>query len=283
MEIALYLGADPIVFVGQDFSFGPEELTHSKESVYSEEKAKEALDIIKRRPTVYLEGNDSLPVRSNKLWSEFKEGMEVKISKHVERTFINATEGGARIKGAKCEKLKDAITHYCRQKIPFRVDERILECKKKISFEGRKKGLEKLIEDIEHHIRVFRNAARELAERKLECKRMIRLQEKNDDGQFNQILDEGYKSNIACIDRLIQEEMLRCFLQQIIVVNYYQLNCLKKIDAEEKIAALFEIHYSFFYQMGAVCQSVPIHLENALLPLRAELERINGLEGCDTQ
>lgn len=52
-EIAVYIGANPIIFVGQDFAFDDELNTHSKNSIYSTELAKRMMKNLKKTYCLY--------------------------------------------------------------------------------------------------------------------------------------------------------------------------------------------------------------------------------------
>ena len=54
LSTAIYLGADPIIFVGQDLSYGQDRATHSKDAVLMQEEGKKARDIIRSLPRFML-------------------------------------------------------------------------------------------------------------------------------------------------------------------------------------------------------------------------------------
>jgi hypothetical protein len=282
-EIALYLGADPIIFAGQDFAYGEDDATHSKSSIYSEERGRKSMEFIRSIPSVYLEGNDGAPVRSNEMWAQLKEGLELKISAHTDRHFINATEGGAKIKGTLCERLENAVIKHCVKKIYSQVNALLKDNRERISADDRKKGLERLIKNVELNIQALRGTVLEAAGRKHECNEILHLLGNNENGKYNQIIEEAYQRNIASIERIAKVELIIGFAQQIMIVNYYSINSLKKIDTEEKIDGLFKIHRRFFNQLCVICQSVSVHIEDSLISLKNELERLNDVKGSDEE
>lgn len=280
-EIAVYLGADPVIFVGQDFAYGEDDGTHSKDSIYAEEKGRQYDDRIKSRTTVYTEGNSAPRVRSNQMWMDFKQGLELKIAAHPGKTFINATQGGAKIIGMQCMRLFDAIQQYCKGPIPRRVDELIRENKEEISPEERERSVADYMSSIQKYIKLFREAAREGQQRALECKKMLCLSKKNQKGKYNALLEEAYQTNIKIFGRLIMNGMFRCFLQQVIFANYYLLNRLKAIDTEDKIREVFKTHFHFFSHIRVICQSVSIHFEDALITLKKQFPEIKDGDNND--
>ena len=273
-ELAVYLGTDPIVFVGQDFAYGEDEQTHSQDSVYAEEKGRQYNERIKSRTAVYTEGNETARIRSNEMWMDFKKGLEFKIAAHEDKRFVNATQGGAKIIGTQCMLLSDAINKYCKRIIPGRVDEIIWENKTKISREERDSAIAGFMESIRQYIKMFREAACEAKQRTLECKKMLCLTNRNKNGEHNVLLEEAYQKNIKIFSRLITNDMFRCFLQQVVFSNYYLINRLKMIDTEEKIQEVFKIHYNYFDHIRVVCQSVSVHFEDALITLKTQFPQI---------
>lgn len=268
LELAVYLGANPIVFVGQDYSYGPEGVTHSKDAVYSEEKGKRAREILKSKPIVYVEGNEGTMIPSNQLWVDFKQGLERKIKTHFNKTIINATEGGAKIKGTKCQPLADVIEENCNKSLPSSVHELILNNKKKLTIKDRKEGLMKLINSVEEYVNRFRHLSRVAVKGKLECKEMIRLARNTESDKYRNILETGYKKHIVTYQSYISDDLYRCFLQQVVFVYYYLMNRLGLIDTPEKIVEIFELQHGFFHNINIVSQSVSVHLENVIKPLK---------------
>ncbi len=284
LELAVYLGANPIVFVGQDFAYGPEGVTHSKDAVYSGEKGRRAREIMASKPVVYVEGNDGTRIPSNQLWTDFKQGLERKIAGHPEKTILNATEGGARIKGTRCEKLARVIEEYCIRPIPCRVHEIIAENRAKLNRTERKKGLNGFIKSVEEYACSFHKLSREAAAGKLACMEMIRLSQEKDSAEYRSILDETYRKHINTYQLFIADDLYRCFSQQVIFTYFYLMNRLGFIDTPEKITEIFRIQHDFFHHLNLVCQSVAIHLENTAELLEdtvKELENTQPGEGSE--
>lgn len=264
LELAVYLGANPIVFVGQDYAYGPKGATHSKDAIYLQEKGKRARDVLTSKPIIYVESNEGTMIPSNQLWIDFKKGLEDKIATHSHKTIINATEGGAKIEGASCSRLVDVIEAYCNKPINYPVHKMIIDNKRKLSIQKRKQGLIKFITSVEDYASSFRKLKQKAVEGKLSCKEMIRLSQKKDSEKYRHILEATYQENINTYQLFIADDLYRCFSQQVIFVYFYLMNRIGLIDTSEKIIEIFEIQHSFFHHLSIVCQSVSIHLEDAL-------------------
>lgn len=275
LELAVYLGANPIVFVGQDYAYGSEGSTHSKDSIYSQDKGKRAREIIKSKPIVYVEDNGGAIIPSNQLWVDFKKGLERKIATHSHKLIIDATEGGAKIKGAKYDELSNTIEKYCIKSIPYSVNEVILENKSKLSIKERKAGLIKFIKNIKDYVNLFRKLSRESYKGQLTCRKMIRLSQQKDNEKYRNILEKTYQKHINTFQLFIKDDLTRCFSQQVIFVYFYLMNVLGFIDTPEKITEIFKIQYDFFRHLNVVNQSVSVYLEDAIEPLEDLLKKLN--------
>jgi hypothetical protein len=108
---AKYIGANPIIFIGQDLSFTPDGRTHYKdvETYVAENVNKSDLKTVV--------GQNGEMLETNSAYYSFLLWFENEIAKTKDTIFINATEGGARIKGTLQMTLKEAIDNYCSEEI----------------------------------------------------------------------------------------------------------------------------------------------------------------------
>lgn len=271
-EEAVYLGADPIIFVGQDFAYGPGGVTHSRDAVASQEKGKRARDLLHAIPTVYVEGNNGEIIPSNRLWENFRLGLEHIIELYPGHRFYNATSGGAKIRGTEYAKLDQLIRQYCTQPIPYRVNEIIAENRKMISHAERKKLLEKFITEMEHLAVTFRELTVETNQNKLECEKMMFLCSEEGQEKNYRLLNETYQTNIAAFYRYSGNELCRSFFQQLNCAYFHLLDRLGEIDTMAKMEQAFGIQSQFFHDLRVVCQSLSITLEKVVLDLHALFE-----------
>lgn len=109
-KIAEALGCNPIILIGQDLSFGSDGYTHAKGALPNETMADHPW------PAFEIPGNDGRPVKTTVLWYDMLKYYEYDIAR-FKGTCVNATEGGARINGAKVMKLEQAVDEYCTE--PF--------------------------------------------------------------------------------------------------------------------------------------------------------------------
>ncbi|GBF75147.1 hypothetical protein PA598K_03532 [Paenibacillus sp. 598K] len=112
-ELALWTGADPIVFVGMDLAFGADRMTHSRMSDYAEGPLVEQVKQLQAEETITAAGIDGRPVETTRLWQEFRLWLEHQIGLYPGRQFIDATEGGARIEGTALATLAIVVERGC--------------------------------------------------------------------------------------------------------------------------------------------------------------------------
>lgn len=118
---ALEIGANPIILIGQDLAFSETGETHGRDI---EEQVKILTKIYtKPEDIVYLEDYNGKPIKSTVLWKTFLIGFEEKILQYKDRTFIDATEGGAYIKGTKVMTLRETIDKYIKHQKVKRLHE----------------------------------------------------------------------------------------------------------------------------------------------------------------
>lgn len=107
---ALYMGCDPIVFIGQDLAYtGDREHDVLAESTW-EKIAIE--DLYRDDSDLYVEDINGNPVRTSVQLNDYRFSLEKIIKENPNTTFINATEGGANIRGTIIEQFKDVTEEF---------------------------------------------------------------------------------------------------------------------------------------------------------------------------
>lgn len=125
LGIALKLGANPIAFIGQDLAFSKEGETHGTDI----SKEVKVMTKVYTMPEdiVYLEDYEGAPIKSTVTWKTFLIGFEKTFMDNKDIVFIDATEGGAYIKGTKIMTLRDVIDKYIKNESIKRLYELIPE------------------------------------------------------------------------------------------------------------------------------------------------------------
>ena len=111
-SFAKYVGANPIIFVGQDLAYSKEGVTHA-DGV----EVKNKIDI-NNNNVILVEGINGEMLPTSRVFKQFLTWFELEISNDKsEREYIDATEGGAYIQGTKVMKLENVIEKYCREPV----------------------------------------------------------------------------------------------------------------------------------------------------------------------
>ena len=113
-SFARHVGADPIIFVGQDLAYSEEGITHA-DGV----EIKEQVNIDRERDKyLFVEGVNGKMLPTTPTLKNFLVWFEMEIAKdNSQRKYIDATEGGALIRGTELMTLERVIELYCHKGI----------------------------------------------------------------------------------------------------------------------------------------------------------------------
>lgn len=107
------MGCNPIIVIGQDFAY-TDNKRHSEDSKYH--KTNEVEQMKKEDGKgIWVEDINGEWVRTSEVFNMFRHSMEDRIVAS-DKTLIDATEGGAKIKGSKIMTFREAIDTYCQGK-----------------------------------------------------------------------------------------------------------------------------------------------------------------------
>lgn len=107
LGLAIELGCNPIMFIGQDFAYTGEKL-HAEITEMKTGDNKLELD----NTDIYVDDVYGEKVRTSIIFDLYRKAMKDIISNHTGRLYINCTEGGAHIEGTEVMPLKNAISKY---------------------------------------------------------------------------------------------------------------------------------------------------------------------------
>lgn len=110
LEFSAYLGCKNVIFIGQDLAYTNNKF-HSDSSKFEDESYNLKVN------EFMVESINGDKVKTNYMLNKFRLFLERQIIEHKNIDFINATEGGAKIEGARAESLKEALEEYGKEKI----------------------------------------------------------------------------------------------------------------------------------------------------------------------
>ena len=148
---AVMLGCNPIIFIGQDLAYTGEK-SHAK--IADNRDNTDWFKVLKADDDIYVEDINGGKVRTSLTLNKYRTALEDIIKANSNITFINATEGGARIKGTIEMTLKEAMDKY-----------------KKESFH--------IFEDIEYNVDIKKNALKSLLNTKKTANEIVKLYKKS--------------------------------------------------------------------------------------------------------
>ncbi len=113
-NLAIHMGCNPIIFIGQDLA-NTNELNHADFCKSSWEESNVRKD--ENGTDIYVKDVNGGYVKTSHVLNAFRISLEKIIDRNPQVKFINATEGGAFIKGTDNRKLKDVISELSKDSI----------------------------------------------------------------------------------------------------------------------------------------------------------------------
>ncbi|HHY91605.1 MAG TPA: motility associated factor glycosyltransferase family protein [Clostridiales bacterium] len=144
-SFARYVGANPIIFIGQDLAYTKDGITHS-----ADVEIRDKIDAADNGQITFVKGIDGEMLPTSHAFKQFLTWFELEIMKEKGiREYVDATEGGAYIDGTKLMTLREAIERYCNQEVTP-LYEKVPESKRlQEKYDKAVAEVEKLIESFE--------------------------------------------------------------------------------------------------------------------------------------
>ncbi len=243
---AKHIGANPIIFTGQDLAFTNEGITHA-DGV--EVKGKVDLE---KEEVFYVEGANGEMLPTNYAYRNFLIWFETQIAKDTSnRSYINATEGGAKIKGTKDLKLKDVIDQYCIENIePLlnvipeenKVDNKISVVLEELK--SKEKDFSNFREMMGKHLDLLEATTEKLSE--------DRILEEKEIKEIFEIFNKIYNFDTI----IFKDDIIRMFFQPVYINYHSKLNRIESEMNKESAQKMCDFQMNMVRTMIEICSIV---------------------------
>ncbi len=251
-EAAIYMGANPIIFVGQDFAFAPDGAHHSKKSRYYEGSSQSDYD---KNKVVDVDSNDGKSISSTPLWTFFRKGLEEMIMNTPHITVINATEGGAKINGTTCMPLMEAIELYCKKPLKKKLYTIVSESKETINLKHRMIRLHDLADELDKYTHGIKSLLHSTQQGMKRCHEILNLCKKETGATLNE-LEEVLNKNHIDLQQFFSNDLFVYFFQQIMYTGYDDLNRLGNIQTVEGAVKALTVQSNWFKRLEIIAESL---------------------------
>ncbi len=252
--LAVGMGARRIILMGQDLAYlGDTETTHA--GGVERHVANEQLNI------EMIDGVDGNKVRSRGDWIMYRDWFEEAIALKNAPEVIDATEGGALIKGTKIMKLSEAIDQYCVseyhfsdviEKVPYTFDE---EEYQKVKDECNK---------LRSQFSLLKNKGNEALAITGELKNMLQLGEKNAQKENKKIA--ALKKINDLVNKQTANELLEIYISGETTSEIQRINKMTE-DEDENMRNTLEISTIVYQEMIKAIDELKPLLQESLAKL----------------
>ncbi|MFW5794995.1 MAG: 6-hydroxymethylpterin diphosphokinase MptE-like protein [Bacillota bacterium] len=259
IDIAYKMGGDPIILVGQDLAFTNGK-THADSTTFNKDVS-EMNNLVKVRS---VEGDMIL---TNKSFASMLTFLNNYINKRKSRTFIDATEGGAKIESTKVINLDDTIDLYCNNIIN---KNKILDS---IFYNKKIEDTDRLIVEFKFKLKETIKELKEsikLVEDQLNAMNKVENILKNNDKLTDQELNKLEISFSKYENKLKQKKYLSYFVERTLIPERMRLNKIKskyfinpQKSLSERMAAYYNFRKKFFEELKTGLKLLEeLYLEN---------------------
>jgi len=241
VDLAYKMGANPIILAGQDLSYSKEK-THAKGTVYEDRK-------VKNNDLIEADGVNGDKVLTSKSFMTMLSYFNNYFAKRPDRKYIDATEGGAKIKNTEIQSMKDAIKKYCNKDIDTNVIELLTN-----KFENEKPEIpEEKIKNAIKDLFLELNEAIELSNKQLVLLKKMENRVKHANSLSN-IKSNEFKTELKTLENQIKSlKNIKYFTERILIVetmkynevksNYY-ISEIKKFQEEIKYYRTYRVQFA---------------------------------------
>lgn len=256
ISLANYLGCSPIILVGQDLAFDEEGYGHTKNTVHidSDMSAEELKKEGKLKGNeIMLPANNGGMIKSTNYWKDMLDWIEIFIQKN-DAKIINATEGGAYIRGTEVMPLQEVIDTYCKDEYGFAFHKLFHEPSSEV-VENRKDAILKVINREKEELSKFQKLIDELYDDLNKIKELIEGRSSNID------IDEYTAPRKHPLWKLFELKLPLFFSQSVFIEFFRKLVYFEKTDDANSLIPLYNEQADLANKLQAI-HNVSIEIFN---------------------
>jgi len=221
LGLAHELGCDPIILIGQDLAYSEKGVSHVNEA-----EVKEEVDL--KKVEVFVKNAEGKDIPSTYVWEKFLKFFEEAV-RSSDRRIIDATEGGAYIKGTELMTLKEVVDSLCKEDLP---PLRQLVDSLDVDEDFVKSALENAIQRTYFEIKrfnVFRKRAKETLDKNIKCQENIEkgLKEQK---ELDEVYDVIEYTEDKIVKRIMKNKMLYMLFQYPIFAASSKISRINSVE-----------------------------------------------------
>ncbi|MGL5478711.1 MAG: motility associated factor glycosyltransferase family protein, partial [Clostridium sp.] len=252
--IAAFMGCNPIIFVGQDLAY-TDNKGHA-ECAKTDSVSIDAKENYYKSNDVYVEGIDGKEVRTSLSLKAYKESLEDIVESFKDIKFINATEGGAAIRGTEVRKLKEVLEEF----------EDIKEKDTKVKNISDKEILKKTIDGLKDNLEASNKVISLTSKAMKSLERFKKAYFKNDNSSVNRINQE-----LNRYEKEINEEIPKLSIVNSVIYDLsYNIECseqfvVNKSDSKKRVVEKkLDLNTEIYKGMNRICKDSIKKIEDTL-------------------
>ena len=270
LMLAEYLGASTIIMLGQDLAYADSGRTHSVHTHYEKESQNQATadksdKVSYLNEEVFVDGYYGGKVRSKRIWQNFLVSME-RLVDIVNSKVINATEGGAKIRGTIQEPFNEWFEKLQQESYEP------LDTYKAHLYADIKPSAERIHDAYGHFKRLMNDIESVIEKSENWLKAVDAL---DDDALMAQAHTHSLKFG-ALFNYFFKFEYLVNYFRPVMTMLHISTNPISRMTDLERVKALF-LHYNNFATILArggriLVQTIEEQFQLILPPLESELD-----------
>lgn len=187
------------------------------------------------------------------------------IEQHSQTAVINATEGGARIKGTLYDRLANVIETYCKDFLPYGLHTLIDEYKKRLDLSERKNKIQDLKIELEKYVAIYRALDQWTSYKKAKCEQLLDVSLQKDLSKVQHELSLQYEQNKTdAMFKFLPGRINPLYFQQVLLVGFHRMNELGPANTSKKFRLAFKYQFEMFDHLNFICKSLVRNFQIAL-------------------